>query len=298
MRKLSEEKKIIETELMMNSSIETIAKKLNTNKKYVERLIKRFDLSKLLDNDKIAYRHFALFSGGNDSLVSTYEVMENGKGECVIHIDTGIGIEETRKYVKNVCDKYNWPLQIIESPTDYEEFIKRYGFPKPGNHNYVYRYLKEHALSEFASRCTNMPYFYTGVRKTESERRKMNVSEEYGNKWFWKTPIADYDKEDLEKYKENHNLPTNPVTEIMDMSGECLCGAYFDRISTLEKLAEHYPCVYQRLKELEELAHNEHGNTPYSYWGSEGLVSENEKMPCLENIDSSDMVLCSDCERN
>lgn len=43
-------------------------------------------------------RIFAMFSGGNDSIVSTHFAMEHGAHE-VLHINTGIGIKETREFI-------------------------------------------------------------------------------------------------------------------------------------------------------------------------------------------------------
>lgn len=45
---------------------------------------------------------YGLFSGGHDSLCSTHiaSTMPNFKG--VVHANTGIGIEETREFVRDV----------------------------------------------------------------------------------------------------------------------------------------------------------------------------------------------------
>ena len=39
---------------------------------------------------------FALFSGGHDSICSTHLAMESGVADAVVHVNTGIGIPQTR----------------------------------------------------------------------------------------------------------------------------------------------------------------------------------------------------------
>jgi 3'-phosphoadenosine 5'-phosphosulfate sulfotransferase (PAPS reductase)/FAD synthetase len=48
-------------------------------------------------------RRFALFSGGKDSICSTHFTMNNGADE-VVHINTGIGIKETREFVRETVN--------------------------------------------------------------------------------------------------------------------------------------------------------------------------------------------------
>lgn len=291
-----EKKKVIGKKLIRGKTYSDIKEETGMSIYAIKSIVRYFDLYDAKDTEQLPYEHIALFSGGNDSMVSTHYTMEKGPGELVLHIDTTIGIDETQQFVKDVCDKYNWELKIISGKRSFKEFVKEYGFPKPGNHNYVYRYLKEHAIGSFVSDCYFTPTMYTGVWKGESERRKMNVSEGLSDdeRWYWSAPMKNWASEQIEDYREKHNLPINDVAKNIDMSGECLCGAYFDRITELEKLKEHYPEAYNELKELEELAMKHHGNTKYSYWGSEGLTDVNEQIPEIEEFE---MKLCSDCER-
>jgi len=49
---------------------------------------------------------FALFSGGNDSVVSTHYSMSEYDIDYVVYLDTGTGILENKEHVKGVCEQY------------------------------------------------------------------------------------------------------------------------------------------------------------------------------------------------
>jgi len=55
---------------------------------------------------------FALFSGGHDSLVSTHHAMQDDRVDAVVHVNTGIGIPETRQFVHDTCDRFGWTLRV------------------------------------------------------------------------------------------------------------------------------------------------------------------------------------------
>jgi len=81
---------------------------------------------------ELSTQDYALFSGGHDSLVNTHYCMENGLADCVVHIDTGIGIPQTKEYVIDRCREHEWPLVIITSDFNYEEIVLENKFPGPG----------------------------------------------------------------------------------------------------------------------------------------------------------------------
>lgn len=58
---------------------------------------------------------WGMFSGGHDSLVSSHIVSAIPQFQGILHIDTGVGIPDTQHYVVEVCDRYNWPLQIYRA---------------------------------------------------------------------------------------------------------------------------------------------------------------------------------------
>lgn len=98
-------------------------------------------------------RIYAMFSGGNDSMVSTHFAMNNGAHE-VLHINTGIGIPQTREFVRETCKAFGWPLRE-EHPPDktYRDMVLYRGFPGPGAHAYAYSWLKERALRKVIREC-------------------------------------------------------------------------------------------------------------------------------------------------
>jgi len=251
-----------------------------------------------------SFEHIAMFSGGHDSLVSTHYVMEQldgGIGDCVLHIDTGTGIEENQEFVEDVCEKYDWELRIIQPEKTLVEFAKEYGFPKEAAHSWIYRYLKNNPLAKFVTSLrTEKPHFYTGVRKDESKRRMETVTTESElsgkERWWWESPIAEWTEADCEAYIDEHDLPRNPVVETIGRSGECFCGAFSDRVSELLVLKENYPKQYQWLMELEDEVQAEIGSDEgYCYWGSSGETCQ--QMAEIDGEDDVVMELCADCER-
>ena len=52
---------------------------------------------------------FALFSGGHDSLCSTTIASRHPQFTAAVHINPGIGIEETRVFVRETCSRKGWP---------------------------------------------------------------------------------------------------------------------------------------------------------------------------------------------
>ena len=79
-----------------------------------------------------------LLSGGYDSFTSTYWsyeslirqfrgtnwlMPEDAPEFQVVHVDTGIGLAETRAHVENVSGLLIWPLKVLKTPESYEEIV-------------------------------------------------------------------------------------------------------------------------------------------------------------------------------
>jgi 3'-phosphoadenosine 5'-phosphosulfate sulfotransferase (PAPS reductase)/FAD synthetase len=243
--------------------------------------------------------NFALFSGGHDSLVSTHVAMEDGDADEVLHLDTGTGIPENQQFVEDVCERFDWPLRIETPEKTLTEFAKDWGFPGAGAHSWVYRYFKGHSLNRVASDVDGKPRFYTGVRESESRRRKMNVGEteeENSNgQWVWVNPIADWSSHDVYARRQAHDLPANPVVENIHRSGECFCGAFAHRDEELIDLEAHYPDHYEWLLSVEDEVQGDIGSDAGTcFWGHGGLSSAELRALVAEH-DDMQMVLCSDC---
>lgn len=175
------------------------------------------------------------FSGGHDSMVAAHWCMSNIPGCEVFHIDTGIGVPATKRYVVDACNKYGWPLTIkraVDCGQVYEDIVKIHGFPGPAQHGIMYARLKERALRSLvrdskASRRDRI-MICTGIYQEESKRRSRygaDVIKRDGS-LVWVSPLYFWTSQKFYEYHKAHSLPRNPVKDLVGISGECLCGAY------------------------------------------------------------------------
>jgi len=241
--------------------------------------------------------HWALFSGGHDSLASTHYSMENGDAEAVLHLDTTTGIPQNEAFVRNVCERYDWPLRVERAPITLYEFAVRYGFPGSAAHSWAYRYLKERQLGRVATDTNGKPRYITGVRKHESQRRMRTVKSEIqeADRWIWQAPMFDRRDHEVDAYLSEHDLPTNPVVETIHRSGECNCGAFANRDEELALLEAHYPNFADWLLTVEGYVQLEIGNSePYCWWGHSSLPSPKLR-ELIHRHDTPQMTLCEDC---
>lgn len=222
-------------------------------------------------------------SGGHDSLVATHVTMLHPAADSVLHINTGIGIQETRDFVRETCAFFGWPLDEYKAtdnekadgtpdPQIYEELVvppeveagevppeEKGGFPGPPMHWKMYSRLKERQIERFVrdhkeGRGDRIA-FCTGVRSDESARRKMGYKDpvDRNGAQLWVNPILDWSGSQCTDYINNFVLPQNRVVELLCMSGECLCGA-FAKDGEMEMLEACFPDVADRLHRLEERA--------------------------------------------
>lgn len=200
---------------------------------------------------------FAAFSGGHDSLTSTALAMETGLVDAVVHINTGIGVDDTRQFVYDTCRDQGWPFIELHPPEGhtYRDIVLEHGFPGPGGHLFTYTRLKERPLRELHARYRKKRgdkiMIITGVRSQESTRRMGNVEPvavESGR--IWVAPVHDWLKQDCNDYIEANHLPRNEVVDHLHMSGECLCGS-FAKPGEMAQLEFFYPQVAEEIHRLE-----------------------------------------------
>lgn len=220
---------------------------------------KIIDLANELYPNTVA--RFSLLSGGNDSVVAFYITKEFANH--AVHINTGIGIEETRVFVRNLCSANNINL-IEKSPPQgcsYEDLIVQYGFPSANLHYLMYNRLKQRALRDLRNdfikrRKKDVVQYYTGVRYAESTRRKKTTDDimKEGSV-VWVAPIAHWSNKNMLEYRVREKLPINEVSSNLHMSGECLCGA-FAKSGELEQIRFFYPETAEYIDSLQEKVKN------------------------------------------
>jgi len=209
----------------------------------------------------------AMFSGGHDSLVATHVASRHPSLSFACHINTGIGVEETREFVRETTKALHIPFKEYTAegnrdrngdadPQRIEDFIFEHGFPGPPQHYRMYQRLKErplrHMIRELDRRPEDRTILVTGVRAEESVRRTAHVDrvQVWEGTKLWVAPIWDMSKRDVNDYVDDHELPRNPVVANLHMSGECLCGAYAHD-GELGELELFYPEVAAHIKRLE-----------------------------------------------
>jgi 3'-phosphoadenosine 5'-phosphosulfate sulfotransferase (PAPS reductase)/FAD synthetase len=212
---------------------------------------------------------FGLFSGGHDSLTATHVASLHPAFTAAVHINTGIGIEATRDFVRSTCAKRGWRLleykatENIDSegnpdPQIYEDMVMQYGFPGAFMHNKMYSRLKERQLRrlerDYGATAKEPVVYVSGVRSQESVRR-MRHTEIYQveGRRVWVAPIHDFTKDDCGEVIRQAGLEFNPVVLHTGKSGECLCGAFAHPGELDEmKFWEETRPAYERIKLLED----------------------------------------------
>jgi len=201
---------------------------------------------------------FALFSGGHDSLCATHIASKHPRFSGVIHVNTGIGVEATRTYVRETCARFGWPLKEYHvEGQSYRDLALTYGFPGPPQHNVMYRKLKQRSLErvvrEHKTHRHDRLIFVNGARRGESQRRMRTTAgkEVYREKCIvWVSVIHGWAATDRLPYMALHGLPRNPVVDRLHMSGECLCGC-FSKPGELQMLEAWYPETAATIRDLE-----------------------------------------------
>lgn len=208
---------------------------------------------------------FALFSGGNDSTTMLHLVKD--EIDAAVHINTGIGIPQTSRFVRTICDSWKIPLiELATSPSVYRDIVlgpSSKGFPGPAFHYICYHRLKSQRLQELQrdySKRGQTIVLVSGVRAHESTRRMKQIGGREIDaprgrlgRCTWANPIVHFDSRLMAEYRSAHNVPRSPVADLIHKSGECLCGA-FSRPWELEELEVWFPETAAYIRELEQEA--------------------------------------------
>jgi len=204
---------------------------------------------------------FIGFSGGTDSLLVADLVMRHMPESKIFHANTGIGIEKTRQYCRDYCADNNWDLVEIRAKEDcgqdYEEMVLAYGFPGPAMHGKMYQRLKERCVRvlhrRYKKKRGNKIMLITGIRHDESQIRAgyANRIVDVVDGVVWVNAVYWYTKQDKYDYIKRRGLKTNPVHDVLGMSGECLCGAFAHK-GELELVRLIEPETAEYIEELQE----------------------------------------------
>lgn len=248
---------------------------------------------------------YAMLSGGHDSAAVARWAAEHLSVDALLHINTTIGVEETREFVRRLAKDYSLPL-IEEARDDYgngyEELVQEFGFPGPGFHGLPYSRLKERVLRRVIRRAkdgkprTAKVALISGVRRQESERR-MGLSEPvtHVGSQLWVNPFFDYSTPALALYRREAGVPINDVAALLGKSGECYCGAFAKPGELEDTTALGFPAVERQIRRLERKMKAQ--GHPASRWGERPprrIAAQQRKAGQLEMFNPH-MPMCVGC---
>lgn len=234
---------------------------------------------------------FGMYSSGNDSACSTHLLSRHPKFSGAVMIDTTIAIPEAQEHGRKVARDFQWRLKEYRAPVSYREIVKKYGFPGPGAHGVTYARLKERCVRqlvrEHKDKWKDRIGLVTGVRLSESKRRMGHVEriQREGAK-LWIAPIINWNDDDKIAYMARHSIPRNPVTELVCISGECLCGCFAEQKEERFEINLHFPETGKMLDELEDMAR---AAGVHCKWGT--------RPPGGRKAASAGGMLCADCNQ-
>jgi 3'-phosphoadenosine 5'-phosphosulfate sulfotransferase (PAPS reductase)/FAD synthetase len=215
-----------------------------------------------------------LFSGGNDSTVMMHLLHSLGSDYITHagHANTGIGIEQTRQFVRDCCK--TWGVPLIEKhprPEDsYRAQVLSHGFPGEPRHRVMYTRLKERAVEamvrDIKGAYRDRVMLIAGRRRSESARRANVPEMERRGAQVWVSPLVLWTALDMNTYREMYDVPRNEVSDHIHMSGECLCGAFAER-GELDMIAMFYPEVAADIRALEDEVRAAGIREPMCRWG-------------------------------
>lgn len=248
---------------------------------------------------------YALISGGGDSTAVARWAVEHLRLDGLLHLNTTIGVEETREFVRWYARELGVPL-IEEARDDhgngYEEMLRTFGFPGPGFHGLPYARLKERPLRRVLRRAkdghtrSSKVALISGVRREESERR-MGLSEPVGQvgSQLWINPFFDYSGGQLAAYRSEAGVPVNDVAAMLGKSGECFCGAFAKPGELEDTTALGFPAVEREVRRLEGVLRRD--GHPACRWGERPprrIAEQQRKAGQLELVNPA-MPMCVGC---
>lgn len=233
------------------------------------------------------------FSGGKDSsVVADYaSKMFPHLFKGCIFCDTGIKVDEAKKFVIDYCKERNWKLFIVHPERTYEMIVKENGFPGPTVHTFIMRYLKYIPMRHFIGECRaagQKPAILSGVRQQESVRRGINATSEVyvDGRLIFISPMLYKSDEWMYQYYLEQGLKRSPVYDTLHISGDCLCGC-FSKPGEAKLIATFHPEAFAQIRDLETWVRTR-GYTRATWGKQAGMTHAGEQ-------ESIDQFLCNDC---
>lgn len=246
-------------------------------------------------------RVFVEVSGGHDSTGMLWAVYNSDEIEIdgVVHLNTGIGAEYTREYVREQCAELGLPFIEGLQPEQERRYATRViknGFPgaNPIAHDIHRIDGKQDVEDKLVESFEGEIVILTGVTRYESQRRKKTVAQDgiqQDERHSWVTygaPIAEYTGSEVNDVLRRNGVDRNTLADLLDSSGECLCGS-FASFFDLAYLWQVEPVLVIGIWHLMALANQywseyrqKNGEAPYPrqylIWGhggvGEGALSE------------------------
>jgi 3'-phosphoadenosine 5'-phosphosulfate sulfotransferase (PAPS reductase)/FAD synthetase len=141
-------------------------------------------------------------------------------------------------------------LDVFDTPVEYEDLVRKYGFPGLSKHSWMVSYLKGRGVAQFKKAYPKTP-LASGVRVAESERRTLNtlpVSKWEGVVVY--APILNWSTAETWEYVRSKGYERPESYSKLGISGDCLCGSYAQPWER-DAIRVHYPEVDTRLRMLE-----------------------------------------------
>jgi 3'-phosphoadenosine 5'-phosphosulfate sulfotransferase (PAPS reductase)/FAD synthetase len=219
--------------------------------------------------------------------------MRFGPCEQVVYLDTGTGVPANREYVRDLCNRFDWPLRVMETPESYAAQVREHGFPGPSRHFIMYQRLKERQLCSLAAEYDRDVHYWTGIRRMESDRRMRHVepeSERGNGRWFWRAPLCNWPDGGPEEYVHRFDLPRNSLWDTLGRSGDCFCGCFGSPEELLDLRAVGADGLADWLRDLEAEAEAEGHEGERARWAGHAY----EKHDWAAE-DDGQLTLCSSC---
>lgn len=212
----------------------------------------------IYDEAMTTYKPYAvvlLLSGGDDSILTKEVANQIGiRFDMILHGVTGTGIQEATDFVKQTMSNSGILWKIADAGDAYINYVMRKGFFGCGNdaHAKAYHVLKAQpfrtAISHNIRKGIAGRYILliNGVRIDESENRADKLGDKYFNidpamlKNVWVNLVHWWPTKARDEYLAGNSVKRNPVSILMNRSGECLCGS-MQSMATGMQAAELFP---------------------------------------------------------